>query len=146
MQASRRKRGLSILTMPPLVRAVAFARTPAESNRAMAIAACGFADAKAHDAPDLASAWGNVIEAAKLVGLSVRSLHYLIPTGQLGYSKVGRRVLIPHAELERMLRRGLVKATQVLEADEPIRPRGKNRNASKAATSLASTDTGAEIP
>jgi excisionase family DNA binding protein len=62
-------------------------------------------------------------EAAQAVGLSVRSLHYLIKTGRLGFAKVGRRVLIPHAELEKLLRRASTKATEILDADQPIRPK-----------------------
>jgi excisionase family DNA binding protein len=62
-------------------------------------------------------------EAAQQASLSVRSLRYLMATGKLGYVRVGRRILIPHAELERLLRRGLVKATEPLDADESIRPR-----------------------
>jgi hypothetical protein len=54
-------------------------------------------------------------------------------TGKLGYAKVGRRILIPHAELERLIRRASVKPTQALDADEPIRPRGTNSNASERA-------------
>ena len=68
-------------------------------------------------------------EAARVLGLSVRSIVYLWRTGKLGFSKVGRRVLIPAAELERLLRRTSVKPTQTIEADEPIRPRGKNTKA-----------------
>jgi excisionase family DNA binding protein len=62
-------------------------------------------------------------EAARLSGLSVRSLRYLQKTGKLGFVKIGRRVLIPHADLERLLKRAYVKPTNVLDADEPIRPR-----------------------
>jgi excisionase family DNA binding protein len=42
-------------------------------------------------------------EAAQQANLSVRSLRYLIATGRLGYVRVGRRVLIRHADLERLL-------------------------------------------
>jgi excisionase family DNA binding protein len=68
-------------------------------------------------------------EAAQLSSLSVRSLRYLMKTGRLGFSKVGRRILIPHVEIERLLRRGFVKPTQILDGDEPIRPRGGNTKA-----------------
>jgi excisionase family DNA binding protein len=61
-------------------------------------------------------------EAAYLSSLSVRSLRYLIQRGKLGYAKVGRRVLIPHPELEKLRRRASVKPTTVLDADAPIRP------------------------
>jgi hypothetical protein len=69
-------------------------------------------------------------EAAQLSSLSVRSLRYLKQQGKLGFAKVGRRILVPHVELERLLRRASVKPTQTIEADEPIRPRGKNTKAS----------------
>jgi excisionase family DNA binding protein len=65
----------------------------------------------------------SLAEAAELSSLSVRSLRYLIAQGKLGFARVGRRLIIPHAEIERLLRRATVKATQPLDADEPIRPR-----------------------
>ena len=65
----------------------------------------------------------SLAEAAQQASLSVRSLRYLMASGKLGYVRVGRRILIPHAELERLLRRGLVKATEPLDADDSIRPR-----------------------
>jgi excisionase family DNA binding protein len=68
-------------------------------------------------------------EAAQLIGVSVRSLRYLMQSGKLGYAKVGRRILIPHAELERLIRRASVKPRQALDADEPIRPRDRNTKA-----------------
>jgi excisionase family DNA binding protein len=85
----------------------------------------------------------SLAEAAELSSLSVRSLRYLMQEGKLGFAKVGRRILIPHTELERLIRRASVKPRQALDADEPIRPRKEltNTNASKAATSLASRDT-----
>jgi excisionase family DNA binding protein len=64
----------------------------------------------------------SLAEAARLSSLSVRSLRYLMQTGKLGYVRVGRRIVIPHTELERLLRRGLVKAIEPLDADESIRP------------------------
>jgi excisionase family DNA binding protein len=66
-------------------------------------------------------------EAALIVGLSPRSLRYLIKSGKLGYAKVGRRILITDEELRRFLRRASVKPTTILDADESIRP--KNRTA-----------------
>jgi len=65
----------------------------------------------------------SVSEAAELVGLSVRSLRYLMKTGKLGYVRLGRRVLVRHEELERLLRRASVKATEPLDADQSIRPK-----------------------
>ena len=54
---------------------------------------------------------------------------YLRRTGKLGFSKIGRRVLSPAAELERLLRRTSVKPTQTIDVDEPIRPRGQKTKA-----------------
>jgi excisionase family DNA binding protein len=45
-------------------------------------------------------------EAAAATSLSVRSLDYLIEKGQLRAVKVGRRVLIPSRELERLIEKG----------------------------------------
>lgn len=39
-------------------------------------------------------------EAAQLLSISVRSLDYLISTGQLAARRIGRRVLIPRDALE----------------------------------------------
>jgi excisionase family DNA binding protein len=65
----------------------------------------------------------SVSEAAELVGLSVRSLRYLVKTGKLGYVRLGRRVLIRHEDLERLLRQGYCRPQGRIDADEPIRPR-----------------------
>jgi excisionase family DNA binding protein len=65
----------------------------------------------------------SVGEAAQLVGLSVRSLRYLLSTGKLGFSRFGRRIVIPHTELERLLRQGYCRPQGRIDADEPIRPR-----------------------
>jgi excisionase family DNA binding protein len=62
-------------------------------------------------------------DAAELSSLSLRSLRYLMRSGKLGFAKVGRRVLITHQELEKLLRRATVKPTRALDADEPIRPK-----------------------
>jgi excisionase family DNA binding protein len=71
----------------------------------------------------------SISEAAEALGLSARSLRYLIQTGRLAFARFGRRVVIPHTELERLLRRASVKATAPLDADEPIRPAAKHGNA-----------------
>jgi excisionase family DNA binding protein len=65
----------------------------------------------------------SIAEAAEALSMSVRSLRYLMQTGKLGYVRVGRRVLIRHADLERLLNQGYCRATDRLDADEPIRPR-----------------------
>lgn len=44
-------------------------------------------------------------ESARLIGLSERTVHTLIATKQLKVLRVGRRVLIPHAELLKFTRR-----------------------------------------
>ena len=49
-------------------------------------------------------------EAAAATSLSVRSLDYLIERGQLRAVKVGRRVLIPSRELERLIEQGTSRA------------------------------------
>jgi excisionase family DNA binding protein len=77
----------------------------------------------------------SVSEAAELVGLSVRSLRYLVKTGKLGYVRLGRRVLIRHEDLERLLRQGYCRPQGRIDADEAIRPRkqqgfGRNPEAS----------------
>jgi excisionase family DNA binding protein len=78
----------------------------------------------------------SLAEAAQLSSLSVRSLRYLMATGKVGYVRVGRRVLIRHTDLERLLNQGYCRATAGLDGDEPIRPR--QRNASEASTPEAS--------
>jgi excisionase family DNA binding protein len=64
----------------------------------------------------------SVLDVAELTGLSVRSVRYLVRQGKLGYVKLGRRVLIRHADLEALLRKHAVKPIAGLETDPPIRP------------------------
>jgi excisionase family DNA binding protein len=80
----------------------------------------------------------SLAEAAQAMSLSVRSLRYLIRSGRLGYCRVGRRIVIPAAELERLVRRATVRASVPLDADESIRPRGEKNNAPAACTPEAS--------
>jgi excisionase family DNA binding protein len=40
-------------------------------------------------------------DAAELLGVSLRTVDYLISRGELAAKRIGRRVLIPRAELER---------------------------------------------
>jgi excisionase family DNA binding protein len=68
----------------------------------------------------------SLAEAAQATSLSVRSLRYLMQTGKLGFARLGRRVVIPHVELEKLLRPAAVKSTVPLDADEPIRPKRGN--------------------
>jgi excisionase family DNA binding protein len=71
----------------------------------------------------------SLAEAAEVLSLSVRSLRYLLANGKLGYVKVGRRRLIRHEDLERLLRQGYCRATDRLDADSPIRPKAIHANA-----------------
>jgi excisionase family DNA binding protein len=43
-------------------------------------------------------------ESARLIGVSERTLHKLIVTKELEVRRVGRRVLVPHAELLKFIR------------------------------------------
>jgi hypothetical protein len=63
-------------------------------------------------------------------------VRYLVKTGRLGYARVGRRVVIPAAELERLLRRATVKAGALLDGDEPIRPQKRNAPEVEAPSAL----------
>jgi excisionase family DNA binding protein len=64
----------------------------------------------------------SVQEAAHLLGLSVRSVRYLMRTGRLGFVCLGRRRLIRSADLEQVLKRHYVKAGTPLDGEAPIRP------------------------
>ncbi|PYV91296.1 MAG: hypothetical protein DMG05_07735, partial [Acidobacteria bacterium] len=57
-------------------------------------------------------------EAAAATSLSVRSIDYLIEKGQLRAVKVGRRVLIPSRELERLIEKGTTRVFQEAGEDE----------------------------
>lgn len=48
-------------------------------------------------------------EAAAALGVSLRTLDYLIGRGELPARRVGRRVLIPRSELEKFARGGNTK-------------------------------------
>ncbi len=51
-------------------------------------------------------------EAAAATSLSVRGIDYLIEKGQLRAVKIGRRVLIPSRELERLIEKGTTRVFQ----------------------------------
>jgi len=57
-------------------------------------------------------------EASAATSLSVRSLDYLIEKGQLRAVKVGRRVLIPSRELERLIEKGTSRVSADAGADQ----------------------------
>ncbi len=94
-------------------------------------------------ADDTARLAYSLTAAAQASSLSVRSLRYLIRTGRLGYTRVGRRILIPHAELERLLRRASVKATETLDADAPIRPTSRTGKSNAPSGELGASNHGA---
>lgn len=76
-------------------------------------------------------------QAAEVSGLSVRSLRYLMAAGRLGHVRVGRKVLIRHADLEALLKRGSVKA-RVLDPEAFIRP-DAGKHATKNGNGRSST-------
>jgi len=51
-------------------------------------------------------------QAAAATSLSVRGIDYLIEKGQLRAVKIGRRVLIPSRELERLIEKGTTRVFQ----------------------------------
>ena len=86
----------------------------------------------------------SLAEAAQLIGISVRSLRYLIQESRIGCVKLGRRRLIKHEDLQRLLKQHYCRPGASVDAEAPIRPRGTHSNASEAATSLASRNTAAQ--
>ena len=54
-------------------------------------------------------------EAAAATSLSVRGIDYLIEKGQLRAIKIGRRVLIPSRELEKLIEKGTTRVPQINE-------------------------------
>ena len=59
-------------------------------------------------------------EAAAATSLSVRGIDYLIEKGQLRAVKVGRRVLIPSRELERLIEKGTTRVFQEAGGDAQL--------------------------
>jgi excisionase family DNA binding protein len=53
----------------------------------------------------------DVAGAQEFTGLGRSYLYQLMDAGQLAYTKVGKRRLLPRSELRRLLREGLVGAT-----------------------------------
>jgi hypothetical protein len=45
--------------------------------------------------------------AAAAIGISIRGLDYLIATGKIRIRRLGKRVLVPRSELERLAARDL---------------------------------------
>jgi excisionase family DNA binding protein len=80
----------------------------------------------------------SVTEAAQLLGLSARSVRYLLKEGKLGFCRVGRRIVITQRDLERLLKQAYVRPVQPLEADAPIRPVTRNMKVSETAIQPAS--------
>ena len=55
-------------------------------------------------------------EAAEALGLSPRSVDYLVAEGRLPSRKIGRRRLIPREAVERFAKQGCVRITPAPEA------------------------------
>ena len=51
-------------------------------------------------------------EAARALGISERTLHNLLKSGQIGYFKLNRAVLIPVAEIEAFITLGIKRGGQ----------------------------------
>ena len=62
-----------------------------------------------------------VREAAHRLGVSIRSLRYLLRSGRLGHVRLGRRILIRHQDIEALLRKHYVKGVAEVEPDAPMR-------------------------
>ena len=65
-------------------------------------------------------------EAAQLIGVSVRSLRYLLQQGRVGFVRLGRRVLVKHEDLEKLLKQHYCRPGAHVDVDAPIRPRVKH--------------------
>jgi len=80
----------------------------------------------------------SVGEAAELLGVSVRTVRYLLQQGRLGFCRLGRRVVIRQADLDQLLKKAYVRPAQALDVDVPIRPVTRNMKASETAIQPAS--------
>jgi excisionase family DNA binding protein len=87
----------------------------------------------------------SLAEAAELIGVSVRSLRYLLQQGRIGYVRMGRRVLVRHEDLQRLLKQHFCRPGASVDADAPIRPRGIKSNAS-AGTEASTRGTADTVP
>jgi excisionase family DNA binding protein len=74
----------------------------------------------------------SVAEAAQLIGVSTRSLRYLLQEGRISFIRLGRRVLIKHEDLERLLKQHYCRASGQIDADAPIRPPKQQRPGARA--------------
>jgi excisionase family DNA binding protein len=83
-----------------------------------------------------------VRESARLLSTSERTIRYAIKLGRLGFCRIGRRVVIPHSELEKLLKRGYVKPVQGFDPDEPIRPRKESTNSNAPSGELEASTRG----
>ena len=60
-------------------------------------------------------------ETADKLSMCQRSVWYLVRSGRLRFCRIGRRFLIPHSEIERLLRKTFQKPLSEFDCDEPIR-------------------------
>jgi excisionase family DNA binding protein len=87
-----------------------------------------------------------VRESARLIGSSERTIRYAIKMGRLGFCRLGRKVVIPHSELVKLLKRGYVKPVEGFDPSEPIRPITKNAKPQDAPTPQGSRGTAGTVP
>ena len=61
-------------------------------------------------------------QATLVLPFGERTIRELLKTGRLGYSRIGRKILIPKTEIEKLLRKGFNKPTTGVDPDAPIFP------------------------
>ncbi len=64
-------------------------------------------------------------QAAAATSLSVRGIDYLIEKGQLRAVKIGRRVLIPSRELERLIEKGTTRVFEEVGSELELQSAGR---------------------
>ena len=68
-------------------------------------------------------------QATLVLPFGERTIRELLKTGRLGYSRIGRKILIPKTEIEKLLRKGFNKPTTGVDPDAPIFPENTRRPA-----------------
>jgi excisionase family DNA binding protein len=77
-------------------------------------------------------------ESARLIGVSERTLHKLIATKELEVRRVGRRVLVPHAELLKFIRSDHSTREKQLADPEPRQCRARRKEGAAFRQSIIS--------
>lgn len=95
--------------------------------------------------PRVKPRFGSAADAATRSGLSVRTIRRLIERGELAISRVGRRVLVDLAELDRYVKRLAKAATpaaspRVQAAGAPLDVKAYNRVCERAMAGPAPID------